>query len=131
MMKRIAPLLLPLLVAACGSSGGEQTAHENDNLARERAFQFSGGAELAQRATFDLGCPVNMMGATVLQRAGMFAVAVAVGVRGCGRQTTYVRSPVGAWVLNGPVTQDPTYQPPPGAPPPAPPQAPPPPPPGQ
>jgi len=113
-MKRLAPLVLPLLLA-CGSSGGEQSAHEQDNAARERAFHFSGGDTLAQRASFDLNCPPNMMAAQVLQRAGMFAVAVAVGVRGCGRQTTYVRGPgtAGAWVLNGPVTADPAYQPPP------------------
>ena len=111
-MKRLAPLVLPLLLA-CGSSGGEQSAHEQDNAARERAFHFSGGDTLAQRASFDLNCPPNMMAAQVLQRAGMFAVAVAVGVRGCGRQTTYVRGPgtAGAWVLNGPVTADPAYQP--------------------
>ena len=127
MMRRFAALLLPLALAACGSSGGEQTGHANDNAARERAFQFSGGNELAQRATFDLGCPVNMMQAQVLQRAGMFAVAVAVGVRGCGRQTTYVRpAGVGAWVLNGPVMADPSSQPPPPA---QPTEAPPPPPP--
>jgi hypothetical protein len=125
-MKRLAPLLLPLLLA-CGSSS-EQNAHEQDNAARERAFHFSGGDTLAQRAAFDLNCPPNMMAAQVLQRAGMFAVAVAVGVRGCGRQTTYVRGPgtAGAWVLNGPVLADPAYQPPPSEaqpPPPPPPPA--------
>jgi hypothetical protein len=120
-MKRLVPLVLPLLLA-CGSSG-EQSAHEQDNAARERAFHFSGGDTLAQRASFDLNCPPNMMAAQVLQRAGMFAVAVAVGVRGCGRQTTYVRGPgtAGAWVLNGPVTADPAFQPPPNEPPPPPP----------
>jgi hypothetical protein len=122
-MKRLVPLVLPLLLA-CGSSG-EQSAHEQDNAARERAFHFSGGDTLAQRASFDLNCPPNMMAAQVLQRAGMFAVAVAVGVRGCGRQTTYVRGPgtAGAWVLNGPVTADPAFQPPPNEPPPPPPPA--------
>lgn len=125
-MRGLALFVLPLLIA-CGSSGGEESAHEQDNAARERAFRFSGGDTLVQRASFDLNCPQNLMAAQVLQRAGMFAVAVAVGVRGCGRQTTYVRGPgtAGAWVLNGPVTMDPAYVPP-GSSGPAPPPLPPP-----
>jgi hypothetical protein len=112
-----------ILVCAmgCGSSSGEQqqqptTAHES-GAERERRFQFSGGDDLLQRATFDLNCPANLMEAQVLQRVGMFQVATSVGVRGCGRQTTYMRSAgtSGTWVMNGPIVQ---MQP--AAPPPAP-----------
>jgi hypothetical protein len=109
-------LLLPL-VAGCASSPQQQ----QDDAARERAFKFSGGDELAQRATFDLHCPVQQMEAQVLQRVGMFAVAASAGVRGCGLQASYVRSAGtgGAWVLNGGVAADPTARQP--APPPPPP----------
>jgi len=100
--------VLSLGVVGCASSSGEQKA-SSDNV-RERTFQFSGGDTLAQRATFDLGCPANMMESQVLQRVGMFQVASSVGVRGCGRQATYMRSAgtSGTWVLNGPVMALPT-----------------------
>ena len=130
-----------LLLAAnggCASSTEEQQQKQNkamDNAARERAFQFSGGDTLLQRATFDMGCPAPQMEAQVLQRVGMFQVATSVGVRGCGRQANYIRGyggygGGGTWMLNGPVMQ---VGPPPGAPPPgAPPsEVPPPPPPAQ
>jgi hypothetical protein len=130
---RLRPLIPCALLLFCGcASSGEKSTRQQDNLARERAFQFNGGPELAQRATYDLHCPQQSMEATVLQRAGMFAQAVSAGVRGCGLQATYMRMGWGAWVLNGGVAQDPTqYQqapppppgtqpPPPGAPPPPP-----------
>ncbi len=101
-------------VVGCASSSGEQKQPSADNMQRERTFQFSGGDTLAERATFDLGCPVNMMESHVLQRVGMFQVATSVGVRGCGRQATYMRSAgtSGTWVLNGPVMALPTAPPP-------------------
>ena len=99
--------LLSLGVVGCASSSGEELQADNQ---RERTFQFSGGDTLLQRATFDLGCPANMMESQVLQRVGMFQVATSVGVRGCGRQATYMRSAgtSGTWVLNGPVMALPT-----------------------
>ncbi len=121
----------------CATSQEEQQqkqAKASDNAARERAFQFSGGDTLLQRATFDMGCPANQMEAQVLQRVGMFQVATSVGVRGCGRQANYIRGyggygGGGTWMLNGPVMQ---WAPPPGPPPGAPPsEMPPPPPPAQ
>ena len=127
-----------LLFAAsggCASSQDEQQNKQNramDNAARERAFQFSGGDVLLQRATFDMNCPANQMAAQVLQRVGMFQVATSVGVRGCGRQANYIRGyggygGAGTWMLNGPIMQVEAPPPPPGPPP----QQPPPPPPGQ
>jgi hypothetical protein len=105
------------LLAGCASSGEEKTAHQMDNQAKERAFMFNGGDSLQARASYDLHCPAQAMECTVLQRAGMFAIAVAAGVRGCGLQATYMRTAGtgGAWVLNGGVVQDPTQmqQPPP------------------
>jgi hypothetical protein len=105
-MKRSSIVLafaLALGAVGCASSSDEQK--QSNNMQRERTFQFSGGDTLAQRATFDLGCPANMMESQVLQRVGMFQVATSVGVRGCGRQATYMRSAgtSGTWVLNGPV----------------------------
>jgi hypothetical protein len=99
---------LSIAAVGCASSSGEEK-QASDNI-RERTFQFSGGDTLAQRATFDLGCPVNSMESQVLQRVGMFQVATSVGVRGCGRQATYMRSAgtSGTWVLNGPVMALPT-----------------------
>ncbi|HEY2747070.1 MAG TPA: hypothetical protein VGL86_20750 [Polyangia bacterium] len=119
----------------CASSAEEQQQKQQragDNAARERAFQFSGGDTLLQRATFDMGCPGNQMEAQVLQRVGMFQVATSVGVRGCGRQANYIRGyggygGAGTWMLNGPIMQMAPQQqpegPPPGAPPPPPPPA--------
>lgn len=95
---------LALCAVGCASSAGEQRAASSD-AERERTFRFSGGDTLLQRATFDLGCPANMMEAQVLQRVGMFQIATSVGVRGCGRQASYMRSEGTSmtWVLNGPV----------------------------
>lgn len=100
----------------CASSPQERS----DNLAREAAFQFSGGDELAQRASFDLGCPREQMRATVLQRVGMFQVAVSAGVQGCGKRASYIRSAgtSGAWVINGIAEEARQAAPPPGGPPP-------------
>jgi hypothetical protein len=97
---------LVLGAMGCASSSGEQGEKRRDNAERERTFQFSGGDTLLQRATFDLNCPANVMESQVLQRVGMFQVATSVGVRGCGRQATYMRSAgtSGTWVLNGPVS---------------------------
>ncbi|HWE30657.1 MAG TPA: hypothetical protein VHB97_21770 [Polyangia bacterium] len=105
--------VLALAIVGCASSSEEQRSSTGrDNAARERSFQFSGGDTLLQRATFDLGCAAEQMQAQVLQRVGMFQVASSVGVRGCGRQATYMRSAgtSGTWVLNGPVM---SFQPPP------------------
>jgi hypothetical protein len=108
--------VLALSVIGCASSSGEQKQAPRDNAERERTFHFSGGDTLLQRATFDLGCPANMLESQVLQRVGMFQVATSVGVRGCGRQASYMRSAgtSGTWVLNGPVmTVTPAPPPPP------------------
>jgi hypothetical protein len=105
---------LMLCAMGCASSG-EQSAPARDDAERERTFRFSGGDTLLQRATFDLSCPANSMESQVLQRVGMFQVATSVGVRGCGRQATYMRSAgtSGTWVLNGPVMVIPQAPPPP------------------
>ena len=131
-------MLVAAFAAGCGGGSNNKTSHAQDNAARERAFQFNGGDTLQQRASYDLHCPPQSMEAQVLQRAGMFAMAVSAGVRGCGLQASYMRAPgTGwAWLLNGPVMQDPSQMqapPPTGAPPGAPPPPPgaPPPPPGQ
>lgn len=117
MTKQIALLLLGL--AGCASSNA---AVSEDDALRERTFQFSGGDDLAVRAAYDLRCTKPQMQCQVLQRAGMFQVAVTAGVRGCGYQATYVRGAgtSGAWILNGPVVPDlPPPPPPMMAPPPA------------
>ena len=103
MTKQIALLLLGL--AGCASSNA---AVSEDDALRERTFQFSDGDDLAVRAAYDLRCTKPQMQCQVLQRAGMFQVAVTAGVRGCGYQATYVRGAgtSGAWILNGPVMPD-------------------------
>ena len=101
---------LGLSTLGCASSTPEQ-AHQDDNsgAAKERTFRFSGGDTLLQRATYDFNCPADQLASQVLQRVGMFQIATSVGVRGCGRQATYMRSggTSGTWVLNGPVMQAP------------------------
>ena len=113
-------MALPLF-AGCGSSNDETRGQQKmDNMARERACQFSGGPDLAQRASFDLSCPINAIQCQVMQRAGMFAVAVQAGASGCGRRAMYFRGAGsgGAWLLNSAVQVDPQGAPPPPPPPP-------------
>lgn len=101
-----------IFILLLGLAGCAQTEAD---LAKERAFDFSGGDELAQRASYDLNCGKGQMTATVLQRIGMFQIAASAGVRGCGRQATYMRSAgtSGAWVLNSNVQSDLAALPPP------------------
>jgi hypothetical protein len=69
----------------------------------ERRFSFYGGADLSNRASFDLQCPIAQLEAQVLQRMGMAEVADSVGVRGCGHQATYTRDRGNHWILNSPI----------------------------
>ncbi len=102
---RILTISSLVLVLAAGCADSPQTIQNNQN--RERMCQFSGGPELQARAAFDLHCQQPAIECTVLQRVGMFAIAVTAGVRGCGLQASYVRGGAagGAWILNGPVEQ--------------------------
>jgi len=52
-----------------------------------------------KRATFDLNCPADQLDVQVLDKAWA-GDELAWGVRGCGKQTTYLLAPAGQIVQN-------------------------------
>jgi len=54
--------------------------------------------DLGRTASFDLDCPESELEFTLLQKSGRWPSRV--GVRGCGRQATYVGGYGGNWAMN-------------------------------
>ncbi|MCY1008354.1 hypothetical protein OV079_22910 [Nannocystis pusilla] len=77
--------------------------------------------KIAQRASFDLNCPADKIGLTVLAVGGngmwFDDWATQVGASGCDQRVVYIRTPQG-WVAN--IARTDAAQPPPAAPPPPP-----------
>ncbi len=67
----------------------------------ESAFAREGLA----RAAFDLQCPAEQVTSTVLTRNdGLGCLGSVMGVRGCGKQTTYVCNDSQTWVRDAEVS---------------------------
>lgn len=84
-------VLLALLVAASAAC-----------VTVESAYAQKG----AGTAAFDLGCPADQIQMTVLNRnEGLGCAGSKVGVRGCGKQTTYVCDNNQTWMRESEVQQ--------------------------
>ena len=61
----------------------------------ESAYQSRG----AQAASFDLQCPADQIELSVLERnEGLGCSGSKIGVRGCGKQTTYICDNAQSWI---------------------------------
>jgi hypothetical protein len=92
---------LGLSPAACGGSVIVVNGIEVYERLWDRAAQ-----QVTQRASFDLQCPAQQLELTLIEKT--VREPTAIGVRGCGRQGTYVRPLVGGhlstqWLLQSQV----------------------------